>query len=169
VPIGEHRGYPIHRSYIAFGLIRRGDELWQYSYSRPSYHSPHAASSRAPVVHRLVQRLDGFVSADAPYDRNAELVTHPLRFAGDRLVLNIDTGATGHAQVGFLDEHGQPIAGFSVGDCVYGNGSGVEQPVEWLENGSDVSSLAGRIVQMVVRMRGSSLYALQFVRGAPKP
>ena len=165
VPIGDHRGTPIYRPYIAFGLIRRGNEIWQYSYSRPSYHSPHTTPARTPVVHRLVQRLDGFVSADAPYERDAELVTHPLRFAGDRLVLNIDTGATGHAQVGFLDERGQPIAGFSVDDCVYVNGNGVAQPIEWLEKGSDVSSLAGRTVQVVLRMRGSSLYALQFVAG----
>jgi hypothetical protein len=162
VPIGDHRGFPIRRPYIAFGLIRRGDEIWQYSYSRATYHSPHEASSHAPVVHRLVQRLDGFVSADAPYDREAELVTHPLRFTGERLALNIDTGATGYAQVGFLDADGEAIPGFSTDECVYVNGDGVDEPVEWLAKGSDVSSLAGRTVRLVVRMRGSSLYALQF-------
>jgi hypothetical protein len=45
------------------------------------------------------------------------------------------------------------------------NGSFVEHPVEWLGKGSDVSSLAGRTVRLVVRMRGASLYALQFVAG----
>jgi hypothetical protein len=109
-----------------------------------------------------VQRLDGFVSADAPYDREAELVTHPLRFTGERLALNIDTGATGYAQVGFLDADGEAIPGFSTDECVYVNGDGVDEPVEWLAKGSDVSSLAGRTVRLVVRMRGSSLYALQF-------
>jgi hypothetical protein len=110
-----------------------------------------------------VQRLDGFVSADAPYDREATLVTHPLRFAGRRLVLNVDTGATGYAQVGFLDERGEPIPGFSVDECVYVNGSFVDHPVEWLGKGRDVSALAGKTVQLVLRMRGASLYALQFV------
>jgi hypothetical protein len=170
VPIGEHRGYPIRRPYIAFGLVRRGAELWQYVYSRSSPHSPHGPAPRPPVVHRLVQRLDGFVSADAPYDREATLVTHPLRFAGGQLVLNVDTGATGWAQVGFLDERGQPVPGYGVDDCVYVNGNEVAYPVEWLAQGRDVSPLAGRTVQLVIRMRGASLYALQFVPAeAPAP
>jgi len=166
VPVGDRGGYPIRRPYIAFGMVRRGDEIWQYCYTRSSYHSPLGPEPRQPVVHRLVQRLDGFVSADAPYGEEGELVTHPLRFAGDRLELNVDTGATGYAQVGFLDEWGKPIPGFTLDDCVYVNGSFVAHPVEWLEKGTDVSSLAGRTVQLVVRMRGASLYALQFVSGA---
>lgn len=43
------------------------------------------------------------------------------------------------------------------------NASSVAHPVEWLGHGHDVSSLAGRTVQLVVRMRGAALYALQFV------
>lgn len=166
VPIGEHAGYPIRRPYVAFGLVRRGDELWQYAYSRSSYHSPHGKAPRRPAVHRLVSRLDGFVSLDAPYEREGTFVTHPLRFTGERLLLNVDTGATGYAQVGFLDEAGQPIGGFAVDDCVYVNGNEVAYPVEWLGKGGDVSSLAGRTLQVVVRMRGTSLYALQFASGA---
>jgi hypothetical protein len=165
VPVGDHDGYPIRRPYVAAGMVRRGDEIWQYSYTRSTHHSPYGRATRRPVLHRLVQRLDGFVSLDAPYAREGELETHPLRFAGDRLVLNVATGATGYAQVGFLDERGRPIPGFSVEDCVYVNGSFVEHPVEWLGKGSDVSSLAGRTVRLVVRMRGASLYALQFVAG----
>ena len=118
------------------------------------------------AVHRLVSRLDGFVSLDAPYEREGTFVTHPLRFIGERLLLNVDTGATGYAQVGFLDEAGQPIAGLAVDDCVYVNGNEVAYPVEWLGKGGDVSSLAGRTLQVVVRMRGTSLYALQFASGA---
>jgi hypothetical protein len=163
VGVGMHEGYPVRRPYIAFGLVRRGDEIWQYSFTRSSYHSPFEDEPRPPVVHRLVQRLDGFVSADAPYAPGGELVTHPLRFAGNRLVLNVDTRATGYAQVGFLDERGRPIPGFSVDDCVYVNGDFVAHPVEWIGKGADVSTLAGRTVQLVVRMRGASLYALQFV------
>lgn len=38
----------------------------------------------------------------------------------------------------------------------------VAQEVEWLGRGKDVSALAGKTVRLVFRMRGSSLYALQF-------
>ena len=88
----------------------------------------------------------------------------PLRFEGNRLKLNLDTGAVGYAQVGFVDERGKPIPGYSVDDCVYLNGDFLDTPVEWIGKGSDVSALAGRVVQLVFRMRGTRLYALQFVR-----
>jgi hypothetical protein len=34
--------------------------------------------------------------------------------------------------------------------------------VEWLGAGTDVSALAGRPVRLVMRMRGTRLYSLQF-------
>jgi hypothetical protein len=166
--VGDEDGYPMRRSYIGSGLVRRGGQIWQYSYTRSSYHDAYVKKAPAPdVIHRLVQRVDGFVSADAPYT-GGMLTTKPLRFAGNRLVLNVDTDAAGYAQVGFVDEQGAPIPGFSVDECVYVNGDAIDYEVEWLGKGEkvmkDVSALAGRTVQIVVRMRGTSLYALQFVK-----
>ena len=86
-------------------------------------------------------------------------------FEGDRLQLNVDTDAVGYLQVGFLDELGQPIEGYAVDDCVYVNGDFIAKEVDWLETGADVSPLAGRTVQVVFRMRGAKLYAMQFVEG----
>ena len=101
---------------------------------------------------RVVQRFDGFVSADTPYT-GGQLVTRPLTFAGNRLVLNIDTGATGYAQVGLLDQDGRPIEGYGLDDCIYINGDFMDTEVEWLDKGKDVSALAGQPVQLVIRMR----------------
>ncbi len=171
VPVGNFKGYPMLRPYIAFGLVRRGEEIWQYSYTRASYHDAYKKGGEggaAPsVMHRLSQRLDGFVSADAPYEREGGFTTHLLRFEGRRLVLNVDAGATGYLQIGFADEQGRPAPGFGVDDCVYVNGNWVEHEVKWLAGDkvtADVSSLAGRPVRLVVRLRGASLYALQFVQ-----
>ena len=136
---------------------------------------------------RLVQRLDGFISLDAPYDKEVTVVTKPLVFKGNRLLLNIDTDAAGYAQVGFLDEKGKPIEGFGVDDCIYINGDFIDTEVEWFPNwkefnefegknfkeieefstelklSKDLSSLAGKTVQVVFRLRGCKLYAMQFV------
>jgi hypothetical protein len=163
VGIGDADGYPVRRSYVGSGLVRRGAQLWQYSYTRSTYHDPRAKPAPAPdTIHRLVQRVDGFVSLDAPYEGGG-FATKPLRFAGNRLVVNVDTDAAGFAQFGFVDEAGAPIPGFSVDDGVYVNGDAIDYEVEWLGRGVDVSALAGRTVRLVARMRGTSLYALQFV------
>ena len=79
-------------------------------------------------------------------------------------MLNIDTGATGYAQVGILDEDGKPIDGFGVDDCVYINGDFIGDARRMDEKGDRLSSLAEKPVQLVVRSRGTKLYSLQFVK-----
>ena len=166
VPIGGDGRNTVHMHFLTHGLVRRGNELWQYVGGHDGngigYHSAYGQKGPWPLI-RLVQRLDGFVAAEAAYT-GGSLRTRPLRFAGNRLRLNIDTSAVGYAQVGFLDEAGRPIPGFSVDECTYINGDFLNSPVEWTKKGGDVSALEGRAVQMVFRMRGAKLYAMQFVR-----
>ena len=165
VGIGRHQGRDVVTAYIGHGMIRRGEELWQYYFGETHYHSPHTQDPDGRGVYRLVQRLDGFISLDSPYGHETTVVTRPLTFEGDRLQLNVDTDAVGYLQVGFLDERGQPIEGYTVDDCVYVNGDFIAKEVDWLATGADVSPLAGRTVQVVFRMRGAKLYAMQFVEG----
>jgi hypothetical protein len=161
--IGDYEGHSLRQIYIAEGMVRRGDEIWQYFFGNVEYHSPAQRVRDGGGVYRAVQRLDGFVSADAPYDRLGTLVTRPFQFTGRRLELNINTGAMGYAQVGIEDEAGHPIPGFGVDDCVFINVNSVAHTVEWLGRGTDVSALAGKTVRLVFRMRGTALHALQFV------
>jgi hypothetical protein len=144
-------------------MVRRGPEIWQYYFGEEAYHSSWRKGLKR-AVYRLVQRADGFVAAEAPYGAEGLLVSRPLLFEGNRLVLNVDTGATGYAQAGLTDASGRPADGFGLDDCVYLNGNAVDAEVEWLRRGKDVASLAGKPVRLLVRMRGARLYALQFVR-----
>jgi hypothetical protein len=161
VGTGVHGSDRINQAYLVQGMVRRGDEVWQYYFGEEAYHSSWKRNTKR-AIYRVVQRLDGFVSADAPYDRYATIVTKPLTFAGNRLVLNIDTDAAGYAQVGILDGSGQPIQGFGLDDCIFVSGDFVHTEVEWLGKGKDLSALAGKPVQVVIRMRGAKLYAMQF-------
>ena len=165
VGIGRHQGRDVVTAYIGHGMIRRGEELWQYYFGETHYHSPYTEDPDGRGVYRLVQRLDGFISLDSPYGHETTAITRALTFTGDRLQLNVDTDAVGYVQVGFLDEQGQDIEGYSVDDCVYINGDFIAKEVDWLETGADLSPLVGRTVQVVLRMRGAKLYAMQFVEG----
>ena len=161
VGVGSHHGDPIHQVYMAQGMVRRRSEIWQYYFGEEAYHSTWKRDLKR-AVYRVVQRVDGFVSATAPYEKTGTLITKPLVFKGNRLVLNVDTGAAGYAQVGLLDEQGKLIPGFSADDCVYINGDFVETEVEWLKKGRDLSSLQGKVVQVKFQLRGASLYSMQF-------
>ncbi|MBE7538330.1 MAG: hypothetical protein HS122_07950 [Opitutaceae bacterium] len=167
IPAGRICGRDLHQVYMGEGMVRRGNEIWQYFFGREDYHSPVKPAPGGDAVYRAVQRLDGFVAAESAYDRLATLTTKPFRFQGNRLVLNIDTGAMGYAQIGIVGEDGSPIPGFEWQNCVYINGDFIAKTVEWLTGSghpahTDVSALAGRPVRLVMKMRGTSLYAFQF-------
>jgi len=187
VGIGEFGGYDIHTTYMAQGMVKRGDEIWQYFFGETQYHSAWKKDELGRGVYRTIQRLDGFISLDSPYEKEIEVVTKPFVFEGNRLSLNIDTDAMGYSQVGFLDEKNKPIPGFDVDQCVYINGDFISTEIEWIKNpneikvffsedkdemlanakkiktSSDVSSLQGKVVKLVFRMRGSKLYSMQFI------
>lgn len=186
VGIGEHGGLDMKTAYIAQGMIKRGNEIWQYYFGEPHYHSAHKKMDEKRAVFRLVQRMDGFVSIDSPYEKEGYITTKPFVFKGNILELNIDTDAAGYAQVGFIDEDGNDIPGFGLDDCIYINGDFINTEVEWMKNrheverisshneevgetlshlvktSTDVSELEGKTVRLVFRMRGSKLYAMKF-------
>jgi hypothetical protein len=159
--IGRHAGLDLKRTYIAHKMVRRGDELWQYYVGCETYHSPFQKEGREAIL-RTVQRLDGFVSADFDYT-GGEFTTRPLRFTGNRLMLNVDTDATGFLQIGLLDESGKSLDGFKVDDCIYVNDDSTHAEAEWMKRGKDLSSVAGKAVRLVFRGRGAKLFSLQFV------
>ena len=155
----------IHMQFVVQGLIKRGDEIWQYVGGHPGggigYHSAWVKHAPSPL-YRLVQRMDGFAAAEGAYT-GGTLTTKKLRFDGNHLELNIDTGAVGYAQVGLLDASGKPIPGYSVDDCIYINGDFLHTTVAWLNRGSDLSRFRGKTVQLVICLHGAKLFAMQFV------
>lgn len=161
---GEHAGRNVVTAYIAHGMVKRGNEIWQYYFGETQYHSAIKKDPNGRGVYRLIQRLDGFVSIDSPYEKEVEMTTKPFTFEGNALTLNIDTDAAGYIQVGIVDEKGQPFEGYSVDDCVYINGDFFDKKVEWMNKGTDVSALTGKTIKLVYRMRGSKLYAMKFTK-----
>jgi hypothetical protein len=136
-----------------YGLIRRGDEIWQYVDEGGAH-----GGSAPRYYYRYRQRLDGFVSLDAG-GSTGTATTLPLVFSGSELALNV--AATGPAKVGILDEFGVPIPGFGVGDCDPIQADFIEYVVTW--NGeSDISALSGGVVRLQFEMQNTKLYAFQF-------
>lgn len=77
-------------NYLAWGLVRlpaRDNEL--SIYAKEAYYTGPGSRLR-----RFTYRVDGFVSVHAPAE-GGELLTKPLRYQGDKLVLNFVTGPQG--------------------------------------------------------------------------
>lgn len=149
--------------YMTTGMIRKGAEIWQYYVGSDFTHGAYdvGKGKNLGAISRVVQRLDGFVSADAAYT-GGTLTTVPVAFSGKRLQLNIDTGVAGSAKVEILDADGKPVPGFTLAEADVINGNYVAHAVTW-QGKDDVGALAGKPVRLRFVMRDCKLYAFQFV------
>ncbi len=109
---------------------------------------------------RFVMRTDGFASLHAGADAG-EMISHPLRFSGHRLVVNYSTSAGGVLRVELQDSNGQSLPGFSLTDCMPLTGDKIEQTVRW-KSGEDLSTVTGKTVRMRIAMQEADLFAFQF-------
>jgi hypothetical protein len=105
-------------------------------------------------------RTDGFVSVQARGEQG-EILTRPLIFSGDRLVVNYATDAVGWMRFELCDVDGTPLEGFSLVDSEVLFGNEIEHVVSWGDV-SDLSDLAGQPVRLRVRMENADLYSIRF-------
>lgn len=162
VPLGLPGSDDAGQAYMCLGMIRRGDEIYQYYSGTTHTHGAYdpEAPSEGGGIRRLIQRLDGFMSADAAYG-GADFTTPLLRFTGARLKLNVDCSALGQVWVEIRDEKNHPIPGYSMDEAVYVDRNDTAAEVVWRDK-SSVAELAGRPVRLHVKARACKLYAFQF-------
>jgi hypothetical protein len=157
---GERDGAQI---YMGVGALRIGDEIYQYygGYGFTHGEFVEMESRRdAGAACLAVQRLDGFVSADAAYE-GGTFTTPLMVFSGKRLLLNVEASALGEVRVEVLGEHGLPIPGFSAVDCEPVRGNHIAGVIRFGER-QDLSTLTGKPVRLRFRMRAAKLYSFQF-------
>lgn len=162
VPLGLQGTRDGGSLYMSIGMIRKGDEIWQYYCGLRHTHGATEDDAAAPVggLRRLVQRLDGFVSADTDY-AGGEFATPPLVFAGAHLRVNVDCSAAGELWVGINDERGSPLPGYGIDDCISVDRNQTDARVVWRNHGS-AAQLIGRPVCLHFRAHAAKLYAFQF-------
>lgn len=145
-------------NYMAWGLVQLPGTANEYSvYASEAYYT--GPDSR---LRRFTYRVDGFVSVRAGAEQG-ELMTKPLRFEGDQLVLNFATAPRGRVRVELRDASGNPLDGFALKNAVPLAGDSIEEVVAW-ETTSNVGPLAGRPVRVRIVLRDADVYSLQFRR-----
>ncbi len=168
IPLGDTGAFDSGSLYMGQGLLRVGDELWQYYGTSPLKHDESKLETlvlpgNSRLYSRVVSRLDGFVSADAGTN-TGHFVTPPLNFQGNLLKLNVQVRKGGSVRAGLLDEAGEFVAGRSLSDCTPITGDYIAALVRW-KDGADVTAHAGRPTRLQIEMKDASLYAFQFTTG----
>ena len=146
--------------YIAWHAVETISSLPGAPNELSLYASEGSWHGKGNALRRYTMRLDGFVSINAPMS-GGELITRPLRFAGDRLTINFATSAAGDIRVGLQDVTGKPHPGFTLGDCSPVFGDAIQRTVTW-NRGSDVGTLVGKPVRLRFVLKDADLYSFQF-------
>ena len=146
--------------YIAWHAVETKSSLPGAPNELSLYASEGSWHGKGNALRRYTIRLDGFVSVNAPIS-GGELITRPLRFAGDKLTINFATSAAGDIRVELQDATGKPHPGFTLGDCSPVFGDAIQRTVAW-NRGSDVGTLVGKPVRLRFVLKDADLYSFQF-------
>ncbi len=149
----DPRNWTSRANYAARGFLQTGPhELSIYVLHHYAYPSIH--------LRRYSLRLDGFVSVYAPL-AGGELVTKPLRFRGNRLLLNYSTSAAGGLRVELQRADGRPIPGFTLAECAEIIGDRIDAAVRW-RSGQRLGQLAGQPVRIRFVLRDADVFSFRF-------
>jgi hypothetical protein len=177
VALGMKGEFDSKRIYMGYGIVpaKNGHELYMYYLGTSETHGWNrddrnnrllTAAGLTPIeparaISRVVLRRDGFVSVRAPFT-GGEFTTPLLRFAGEQLLLNVDTSSAGELRVEILDEQGKPIPNFTLNDCdLIHTANEINRIVKW-KGSTSMKDLAGKPVRLRFVMRDVDLYAFQF-------
>ena len=163
----QHERWINRNNYIAAGnvVITKPtisgcpDEISLYSIE--NYYG--RTSSR---LRRMVMRLDGFVSVNAPYAGGA-VTTKPLTFTAGtagkstQLLLNASTSGAGSIRCEIRNVDGAPIKGYSLEESKVIYGDEIDLAMMW-KTKSDVSQLAGKPVILHFELKDADIYSYRF-------
>jgi len=147
-------------NYQAWGLVQTKSDISGAPDEISIYVNECAAQVEVSRHRRFTIRLDGFVSVNAPMS-GGEMVTRPIRFTGNQLVMNFSTSAAGSVRVEIQGPDGKPVEGFALADCPEIYGDTLERVVTW-KGGGDVSRLAGKPVRLRFVLKDADLYSIRF-------
>jgi hypothetical protein len=142
-PGPDLKNWTDRNNMTANGIIESSDTEWSLYISEHYRHADHR-------IRRLSVRKQGFASMHADA-KGGVFTTKPLKFIGNKLLLNYSTSAAGSIQIEALDLSGKVVATMPE---LYGD--------EFEANALDVSKLGDQTIQLRIKMKDADLYALRF-------
>ncbi len=108
------------------------------------------------ILRRYALRLDGFFSWHCGF-KPGKVITKPITFTGNTLLLNFATSALGSVRVQILDAEGNPLDGYDSGVHF---GDSVDRPIPF---SAPLSELAGKPVRLEFTLKDADLYSFCFI------
>ena len=148
-------------NYPALGLVPTSDKEMSFYVSR-NY------SQNTAFIERMVLRLDGLTSLNAPYG-GGQMITKPFIFKGEQLEINYSTSAAGHIAIEIQSPDGSPIPNFTLKDSSIIQGDAIEQKIYWPGKnsksdigGPNLKNLSGFPIRLKFDMKDADIYSMKF-------
>jgi hypothetical protein len=161
-PADRHKNRSNHLWQEMVELPGEPDNYSMYASENLGIKGPHPDCS-FPRVRRFTIRKDGFVAVRAGAEQG-ELITKPLIFAGDKLMVNYNAqlgGQNGSLRVEILDKERRPIPGFTTKECDPLSEDKIDAQIIW-KGSADVSSLAGKSIHLRFILNSVDLFSFRF-------
>ena len=139
--------------------IRVGDTLRIYYSGRST---THGEKPNTGAIGLATLRVDGFVSMNAG-PGGGTLTTRPCHLQGDRLHVNVNA-AGGSLRAELLDDKGNVIQPFSLGNCQPVEGDHVSAALEW-DGAAGLAQIRSQPVRIRFHMIDAQLYAFWTEKG----
>lgn len=152
-------------AYQNWGLVETKSAIEDAPPELSLYVTERTLQETGGVIRRYSLRIDGFVSLHAPLV-GGELVTRPIVFAGNQLVLNVATSAAGAVRVEIQNADGKALPGLALEDCYDVYGDDLERAVSWKGN-PDLGAYAGKPVRLRFEVKDADLFSYRFREPSP--
>ena len=136
-----------------------GDEIWVFFSENNGTHGIMPFDKSDGRIRAAVWRKDGFASMDCAV--RGTLITKPIVFDGQELLVNFNTQPGGEIRVAILDEQGQPIGQYDLGGCTTLTGDKVAHRVEW-QPGWNLASFKGKPMRLLFELKKAQLWSFRF-------
>ena len=138
-------------NYMAWGMFQLPGKPKEISvYATENYYEPTPGR-----VRRFVYRVDGFVALRGGAD-GGQVTTHPLRYAGKRLLLNYVVNAGGALSIEALDKSGN-----IVGRSKSLRGEAVDGAVSWQQD----PGFSQGVIQLRFTLKNADVFSLRELDG----
>ena len=111
-------------------------------------------------LHRYTLRIDGFTSINVTYT-GGEVITKPIIFSGDSLLINFSTSSAGYVKVELLNLEGGKIKGFELENSNELIGNEIEKVVSW-KGKAELKNVVGKPIKLRFVMKDADLYSIKF-------
>jgi len=135
-------------NYMAWGMFQLPGQPNEISvYATENYYEPTPGR-----VRRFVYRVDGFVALRAGAD-GGQVTSKPLRYQGQRLLLNYAVQTGGTLTVEALNESGKVVCRSKPL-----NGNAVDTPVEWHQD----PNFSQGVIQLRFKLKNADVFSFRF-------